>query len=135
MSIFYVDIRTIGRHERYHQDLLVDGKVSFVRGRVARVRRDDEALELEVRETADGRSLRAQFDLVVLAVGIVPNHADVPLHGVVLETDDFGFIVGASEDHGIFAVGCASRPADVSRSVKSATAAALGAVREARRAR
>ena len=135
VSIFYVDIRTIGRHERFHTDLLADEKVSFVRGKVAGVRRDGEALELEVRETADGRSLRAQFDLVVLAVGIVPNHADVPLPGVVLETDDFGFIVGASEDHGIFAAGCASRPADVSRSVKSATAAALWAVRDARWAR
>jgi quinone-modifying oxidoreductase subunit QmoA len=135
VSIFYVDIRTIGRHERFYTDLLADERVSFVRGRVAGVRPDGEALELEVRETADGRPLLARFDLVVLAVGIVPNHADAPLPGVVLETDEFGFIVGASEDHGIFAVGCASRPADVSRSVKSATAAALRAVREARRAR
>jgi quinone-modifying oxidoreductase subunit QmoA len=135
VSIFYVDIRTIGRHERFHQDLLVDEKVSFVRGRVAGVQRDGEALEVEVRETVDGRPLRARFDLVVLAVGIVPNHADAPLPGVVLETDEFGFIVGAPDDHGIFSVGCASRPADVSWSVKSATAAALRAIRYARRAR
>jgi quinone-modifying oxidoreductase subunit QmoA len=135
VSIFYVDIRTIGRHERFHQDLLVDGKVSFVRGRVAGVQRDGEALEVEVRETVDGRALRARFDLVVLAVGIVPNHADAPLPGVVLETDEFGFIVGAPDDHGIFSVGCASRPADVSWSVKSATAAALRAIRYVRRER
>ncbi len=134
VSIFYVDLRTIGRHERFHYDLLSDEKISFVRGRVTSVRQDGEALELEVRETADGQALRARFDLVVLAVGIVPNCADAPLPGLDLETDEFGFIGGASEDRGIFAIGCASRPADVSRSVRSATAAALRAVGEARRA-
>lgn len=135
VSIFYVDIRTIGRHERFHYDLLADERISFVRGKVASVRRAGESLELEVRETADGRPLRAKFDLVVLAVGIVPNPAGAALPGIVLETDEFGFITGASEDQGIFAIGCAKRPADVSWSVKSAAAAALRAVGESRRAR
>jgi quinone-modifying oxidoreductase subunit QmoA len=134
ISIFYVDIRTLGRHERFYYDLLEDEKVSFVRGRVTRVRRDGESLELEVRETADGRPLAGRFDMVVLAVGVVPNLADAGLPGLHLETDAFGFVVDAPDDSGVFAIGCASRPADVARSVKSATAAALRAVGEVRRA-
>jgi quinone-modifying oxidoreductase subunit QmoA len=47
--------------------------------------------------------------------------------------DSSGFLQGG-EDGGQFAAGCASAPLDVNRSVQSATAAALRAIRVVRQA-
>ena len=65
---------------------------------------------------------------MVLAVGVVPNAAvsKLPIPGVTYDT--YGFIVDEGNENGVIAAGCAKRPADVSRSVKDATGAALKAI-------
>jgi len=125
-TIFYIDIRTIGRQEKFYFDLTEDENVRFVKGKAARITGDEATgnLTVEVEDTIGGTNLTEKFDLVVLATGIVPN-GGVPIE---LTRDDYGFVDGAMGAEGVFAVGCARRPSDVSRSTKEATAAALKAI-------
>lgn len=127
-TIFYIDIRAVGRLEKFYYDLLEDENVSFVKGKVAGVREaGDGLLALDVEDTIATERVGGAFDLVVLATGIVPNAADVPMP-VELGSDKYGFLDGTTSVEGIFAAGCARRPCDVSRTTKDATAAALRAI-------
>jgi quinone-modifying oxidoreductase subunit QmoA len=128
-TVFYIDIRTIGRLEKFYYNLLEDTKVSFVKGKVAKIAEDPGSrdLILEVEDTIAGDKPEQRFDMVVLATGIVPNTADVKIP-FELEYDEYGFIDGASDVDGIYAVGCAKHPCDVSRATKESTAAALKAI-------
>jgi len=133
VTIFYIDIRTIGRHEQFYYELQQDENVSFVKGKVARITPGEAGLELKVEDTLGGKLLTEMFDMVVLATGVVPHQADQSIPGAEVETDEYGFIVEGQERNGIHAVGCARRPTDVSRSVKDATAAVLKAMQDVRR--
>jgi quinone-modifying oxidoreductase subunit QmoA len=128
-TVFYIDIRTIGRHEKFYYELLDDDHVTFVKGKVATVdtagEHDD--LLLDVEDTVTGANHHARFDFVVLATGVVPNTLDEKIPWNV-EYDPYGFVVGATAAPGVFAVGCARRPCDVSRATKDGTAAALRAI-------
>ena len=65
--------------------------------------------------------------MVVLATGIVPNTTDVKIP-INLTYDEYGFIDGTTNVDGVYAVGCAKRPCDVSRTTKDSAAAALKAI-------
>jgi quinone-modifying oxidoreductase subunit QmoA len=126
-TVFYIDIRTIGRQEKFYLDLLDDGRVSFVKGKVAEVEEGDgQDLVLHVEDTLASENVHRGFDLVVLATGVVPNTADAPIP-FDLTYDAYGFVDGTTTE-GVFAAGCSKRPCDVSRSTKDATAAALRAI-------
>jgi len=128
ITIFYIDIRVIGYLEKFYYDLLDDEKIRFVKGKVADIQQDASTgnLKLDVEDSLEGEKFHDTFDLVVLAVGVVPNTAISKLPIKELQYDSYGFIPEDTE--GIFAVGCARRPADVSRSTKDATGAALKAI-------
>ena len=129
VTVFYIDIRTIGRLEDFYQDLLEDGNISFVKGKVAGIKQasPDGRLVLDVEDTIAGHKPQPEFDLVVLATGIVPETADAPIP-FDLEMDEYGFLDGATSVEGIYAAGCAKHPCDVSRATKESTAAALKAI-------
>jgi len=128
-TVFYIDIRTIGRLEKFYYDMLDDENVSFFKGKVAEITEeaDTKNLTLAVEDTIAGEKPNLTFDMVVLATGIVPNTADVKIP-FDLTYDEYGFIDGSTEVEGIYAAGCATHPCDVSRSTKEATAAALKAI-------
>ena len=128
-TVFYIDIRTIGRLEKFYYDMLEDEHVSFFKGKVATIKEepDSKDLILDVEDTIAGDKPPQQFDMVVLATGIVPNTADVKIP-FELEYDEYGFIDGATDTEGVYAVGCAKHPCDVSRATKDSTAAALRAI-------
>jgi len=133
VSIFYIDIRPIGRLEKFYYDLLADDKVKFIKGKVPKISEDgDHQPVLHVEEMLNQRKLAAAFDLVVLAAGVVPSTAAEKLPGLKLGYDENGFAVDQPAA-GVFGAGCVKRPLDVSRSVKDATAAALKAIQAARR--
>ncbi len=133
ITIFYIDIRTIGRLESFYHDLLEDENITFVKGKVAGISEDDgNNLILEVEDTIAGEKPTPQFDLVVLATGIVPNTADAPVP-IELEYDDYGFIDGGTGVEGVHAAGCSRHPCDVSTATKEATAAALKAIQDLNR--
>lgn len=127
VTIFYIDIRAIGRHEKFYYDLLEDEKVGFVKGKVAGVHEEGGGLVLDVEDTITTEMKHEPFDLVVLATGVVPNLADAELPSDVV-FDGYGFVDGDATANGIVAVGCASRPCDVSQATKDGTAAALTAI-------
>ncbi|MHC4473984.1 MAG: CoB--CoM heterodisulfide reductase iron-sulfur subunit A family protein [Planctomycetota bacterium] len=128
-TVFYIDIRTIGRLEKFYYDMLEDENVSFVKGKVAKIDEDPAThnLTLDVEDTVAGQSLHESFDMVVLATGIMPNSAGVDL-SFDLEFDEYGFLSGETGVDGVYVAGCARRPCDVSRTTKDSTAAALKAV-------
>ena len=133
ITIFYIDIRTISRLEKFYYDLLGDEKISFVKGKVPKISEGaNNEVILHVEEMLAGKKVEEKFDMVVLAAGVVPNTADVKLPGADVTYDDNGFVVD-KPDSGIIGAGCVKRPLDVSRSVKDATAAALKAIQTVRR--
>ncbi len=128
-TIFYIDIRTIGRLEKFYYDILEDTNVTFVKGKVASIKEEPESknLILDVEDTLSREKLHNGFDLVVLATGMVPNAANVNIPFELIH-DDYGFIDGSTSVDGIYAAGCAKHPCDVSRATKDSTAAALKAI-------
>jgi len=128
-TVFYIDVRTVGRLEKFYYSMLEDEKVAFVRGKVAKITEEPVSgnLIVEVEDTVSACKLHAAFDMVVLATGVVPNTADVKIP-FPLKYDAHGFIDGTTEIPGIYAAGCAKRPCDVARCTKDATGAALKAI-------
>ncbi len=135
ISIFYIDIRTIGRFEHFYYELLDDENISFIKGKVAKITEDSATKNpvVEVEEVMGGGKISEQFDLVVLATGVVPSTADSPIPGASLVYDDNGFLTDSPNGGGIFAAGCVKRPLDVSRSVKDSSAAVMKAIQIVRR--
>ena len=129
ITIFYIDIRTLGRLEKFYYELLEDENVTFVKGKVAEINEDPDSGELilEVEDTIAGEKPSPRFDMVVLATGVVPNTADSPIP-LELDYDEYGFLNGATGAEGVYAAGCATHPCDVSRTTKESTAAALKAI-------
>jgi len=132
ISVFYIDIRPIGRLEKFYYDLLSDDKIKFIKGKVPKITEDGGRPVLHVEEMLKQKKLEAPFDLVVLATGVVPNTADEKLPGAGVTYDPNGFVVDDPKA-GLIGAGCVKRPLDVSRSVKDATAAALKAIQIVRR--
>ena len=128
-TIFYIDIRAVGRHEKFYYNMLEDPGVSFIKGKVAEIQEDPASnnLILDVEDTVMRKTLHQGFDLVVLATGIAPNTGDVPIP-FDLKYDAYGFIDGSKGVDGIYAAGCAKRPCDVSKAVKDAMAASIKAI-------
>jgi len=129
VTLFYIDIRTVGRLEKFYYDMLEDANFSCIKGKVAAISEEPESkdLILDVEDTLSRENLHPRFDMVVLATGMVPNTADVKIP-FALKYDEYGFIDGATDVDGVYAAGCARRPCDVSSATKGATAAALRAV-------
>jgi quinone-modifying oxidoreductase subunit QmoA len=128
-TLFYIDIRTVGRLEKFYYDMLEDENVAYVKGKVAEISEDPESndLMLDVEDTLSGEKPDLRFDMVVLATGIVPNTADLKIP-FELKYDQYGFIDPTTNVDGVYAAGCARHPCDVSRATKEATGAALKAI-------
>jgi len=126
VTIFYIDIRTPGRLEDFYQAVASDTRLRLVKGKVAKVEADgDGRLIATAEDTLSGKKIQAHADLVVLATGIVPNTAGLP---VPLPQDEFRFFVNPPGEKGIVAAGCARRPEEVAATVQDGTAAALKAL-------
>ncbi len=127
-TMFYIDIRTVGRLEEFYLDLRDDEKIRTVKGKVAGVGEGENGnLVLDVEDTVAGQNLHDVYDLVVLATGMVPDTADLPLPDDV-PRDEYGFVDVLGGTEGVYAAGCARHPCDVSRTTKDSTAAALKAI-------
>jgi len=121
-SIFYIDIRTPGRYEKFYWQVKDDPNVSLVKGKVAKIEQapgsDDVILEAE--DMLTGEKVRTQVEMVVLATGMEPA-SKIPGASYTEE----GFALAGV---GMFAAGCAKNPLDVAKSVQDATGAALKAM-------
>ncbi len=123
ITMYYIDVRAIGRFEDFYLEVQKDEKISFVKGKVARVEEGENGdLIVEVEDTLSGDKLKANADLVVLATGMEPNKLE---NIDAVKYDEFGFVVS---DSGIHGAGVAKRPAGVMASVQDSTGAALKAI-------
>ncbi len=128
VTIFYIDIRALGRLEDFYNRVKADEKISLVKGKVADIREDKQTgeLVLTVEDVEQGKGVQARADLVVLATGMVPTTAKLQVPGQV-SYDDYGFLT-ESGSSGIIPAGCVKKPVDVAHSVQDATGAALLAI-------
>lgn len=119
--IFYIDLRVQGRNEDVLAKAQADRYITFIKGKIASVSTQNWKVIIEAEDIIQGKKIRVQVDLLVLATGMVPERCGIELASV----GENGFIDKRALPEGFFAVGNALHPADVSTSVKEATAAAL----------
>lgn len=126
-TIFYIDIRTPGRYEKFYKKVKSDKNVSFVKGKVAKIEEDPDTNDLivTVEDTLSGRKIHERFEMVVLATGMEPSTAQsgarVPGSA---EYDENNFVISGD----ILSTGCVKKPSDVMLSNQSATGTALKAI-------
>lgn len=125
--IYYIDLRTPGRYEKFLEKIRADEKVLMVKGKVAKVEEDGATGDVLItaEDIVQGVKKEERYDMVVLATGMQPSIVgqELPMD---LKLDEEGFCI-AQED-GLSAAGCAKMPLDVMRSAQTATGAALKAI-------
>jgi quinone-modifying oxidoreductase subunit QmoA len=126
VTIFYIDIRALGRYEDFYTKVAADQNVALIKGKVAKVTEDPATGDVivEAEDIYRGGKSRVQVDLLVLATGMEPTTATEKVPGDV-RYDESGFLVADQGKPGIYAVGCVRKPLDVATANRDATAAAL----------
>lgn len=129
-TMFYIDIRTPGRYEKFFQRAQREAKIDFIKGKVAKIEEDPDTKDLIVtaEDTLSGKRISERFNMVVLALGMQPSMAGKSIPG--LPVDEHGFVL---ETEGIIPVGCAKKPLDVMTSNETATGAVIKALQVIKR--
>ena len=98
ITIFYIDMRTPGRLEEFRRAVEQEASLRLIKGKVARVDENSATGDLLVtaEDAITGRKNTMNFELVVLATGMVPRTKGLP---VKLRRDDFGFFDVRDERH------------------------------------
>jgi len=131
ITMFYIDLRTPGQLDTFAAKAITANGIELIKGKVGKVQEHPATRDLLV--TAEDilrqRKITREYDMVILAVGMVPQGQSLP--GDVVK-DAYGFAAnGANSEQGIFAAGCLKRPSDVAASVRDATGTALCAMQPA----
>jgi quinone-modifying oxidoreductase subunit QmoA len=129
-TIYYIDLRTPGRYEKFYKKVKEDANVSFVKGKVAKIEEDPATKDVivTVEDTLSGKKIQARYEMVVLATGMEPSTATVKVPGNA-KYDENSFVIPAE----ILATGCVKKPSDVMSSGQTATGTALKAIQMVRR--
>lgn len=135
VTVYYMDIRAFSKgYEEFYQQSKGMG-ANFVKGRIGKIdEKEDGNLIVHYEDIDNGGVLsQAEHDMVVLAVGILPNTDYKNLFdGEELEADEFHFVKEADEDlnpgktniDGVFVAGTISGAKDIPDSILHAGAAA-----------
>jgi quinone-modifying oxidoreductase subunit QmoA len=130
VTVFYIDMRTPGKYEKFREKVMADENVHFVKGKVAEIIPEEDGGVTVVAENAvTGEKVQEKVDMVILATGMAPA-VQAEGESLGLQMDNSGFVLS---DEGMIAAGCAKKAADVVTSNQSATAAALKAIQASRR--
>mgnify|MGYP005848947855 CR=1 FL=1 len=132
--VFAIDVRTGGRrYEEFAQRAMEEGRVLYLRGKVAKVFREGDRVIVWGADTLAGHNIEVAADLVVLAAAVVPSAEAAELgRRLRATTDELGFFREAhpklrpveSLTAGIFLAGAAQGPKDIGETVSQAGAAA-----------
>jgi quinone-modifying oxidoreductase subunit QmoA len=128
--IYYIDVRAPGqRYEKFYKKIKEDENVFLIKGKVAEVSEESGTNNITVvaENAVTGEKSSQTVDMVVLATGMQPTSKNVKLPADLKYNAD-GFIVNDFEKGGMFAAGCANKPADVVSSNQNATGMALKAI-------
>jgi quinone-modifying oxidoreductase subunit QmoA len=130
--VFYIDVRSPGRLEDFYQEVQKDPKVTFIKGKVAKITEEAGTgdVVLEAEDTLSGDRVTQKANLAVLATGLTPQDLSSTIVEVEggLRKDVYGFLTNMQAQPGLIGAGCAKRPVDVAVCVRDATAAALKAL-------
>jgi quinone-modifying oxidoreductase subunit QmoA len=123
VMIFYIDLRIQGRNEDVLARAQADPGITFIKGKVASasLQKDSGQVLVEAEDVMQNKKIKISVDLLVLVTGMVPGTCNLDQ----VNCDPNGFVDHRILPDGFFAVGNVLHPADVSTSVKEATAAAL----------
>jgi len=138
--VFYTDLRAYGKgFEEYYKRAQGDG-VKFIRGRPAELIEDSQTNEitLRVEDTLTRNIIEAEFNLVVLSVGLRPNRGTEKIADFLrLAKSPDGFLQEAHPKFrpvdtltdGVFVAGTVQGPKDIPDTVAQASAASSRAIR------
>ncbi len=134
VTVHYMDVRAVGKgYDEFYQQAKDMGSM-FIKGRVAKITEKDNG-DLVVRYEdieGDGGIVEAEYDMVVLAVGVLPNTEAAGLfEDGALGLDEYFYVGEADEDldpgrtnlPGVFVAGSASGVKDIPDSILHAGAA------------
>jgi heterodisulfide reductase subunit A len=133
VTVHYMDIRAAGKkYDEFYEQARAMG-ANYVKGRVAKVTETPEGnLVLRYEDIENGGALvEAEYDLVVLAVGVQPNSTATALFPEgALSLDEFRYIAEMDEDvnpgltsiAGVYVAGAASGAKDIAESILHAGA-------------
>ncbi len=130
--VFYIDLRTPGKYEKFREERMADKNALFIKGKVADIIPEADGGVTVIAENAlTAEKIAQKVDMAVLATGMQPSLA---LQGapVSLNMDASGFIISDIEK-AMISAGCAKKAADVVTCTQSSTAAALKAIQVSRR--
>ncbi len=146
VTVHYMDVRAVGKgYDEFYQQAK-DMGAQFIKGRVAKISEKDNG-NLIVRYEdieGDGGITEAEYDMVVLAVGVRPNTEPADLfEDGALALDDYLYVGEADDDldpgrtnlPGVFVAGSASGVKDIPDSILHAGAAVAQAAAHIERAR
>lgn len=130
--VFYIDLRTSGRHEKLRDQVTEKGNVTFIKGKVAEIIPEDDGSVTVVAENVGvGEKIHQKVDMVVLATGMEPTMKDQAAT-LALPIDNNGFIL-SNPENSMVSCGCAKKVTDVMTSGQNSTAAALKAIQSSKR--
>ena len=134
VTVHYMDIRAAGKgYDEFYQQA-ADMGAQFIKGRVANISEKEDGNLIVRYEDVEGNGgvIDAEYDMVVLAVGVQPNLEPASLfEDVRLALDDFYYVREVDEDlhpgrtnlPGVFVAGSASGVKDIPDSILHAGAA------------
>jgi len=128
--VFYIDMRAPGyRYEKFYKKIKEDRNVFFIKGKVAQVSEEPGTRNVTVvaENAVTGEKTHQTVEMVVLATGMQPTAAVENIPAGLQVTED-GFFINDFEKGGMFAAGCANKPADVISSNQTATGMAVKAI-------
>jgi len=127
-EIFYIDLRTPGRYEKFLNKAQADPNITLTKGKVAKVTEDPETGDISVtlEDVFGGTKKTVTVDMLVLATGMEPELPAAAGHAASLSPE--GFAVGDLQKPGVFSTGVAKAPSDVITSIQDATGTALKAI-------
>lgn len=138
VTVYYINIRAFGKGFEEFYEGTKDMGVEFVKGKVGTIEeKDDGDLILRYEDMQEGKVREAEYDLVVLSVGMLSNpEAGTLFRNGALEMDEFGYVrqvdrlsnPASTNIKGVFVAGTASGPMDIPDSIASAGAASAEAL-------
>ncbi len=142
ITIFYMDIQNTGNNfAAFYQQCLSD--LTFVRTiPIDMYQTDEDRIRTRYMSETDGKPVEAEFDMVVLSVGIMPGNDNAALadllktqltqDGFAASTDKLN--VTATNQEGIFLAGTVQGPKNIADSITHAGNAASEVIKYLRRA-
>lgn len=132
----YIDVRASGMLEDFYRSIQSDNKVHFHKGKVGKVTGSDSGkLIVHSEDTLTGKLIQNEVELVVLATGMKPSTAGLPIESSAIDKN--GFISFndslSNQSSGLTGCGVITEPKDVASAVQEATGSILKAIRTIKR--